>query len=52
MNFDSEVYDEPNRFMPERWIGAGGPPKAVDGSSLDSYFVGFGKGTRMCLGIK
>lgn len=52
VNFDAGVFHEPQRFKPERWIGAGGPPKAADGSSLDSYFVGFGKGPRMCLGIK
>jgi cytochrome P450 len=54
VNFDPSVFDEPKSFKPERWIGAAGgePAKAPDGSSLESYFVGFGKGTRMCLGIK
>lgn len=52
VNFDATVFDEPKRFKPERWIGTAGPPKTPDGSSLESYFVGFGKGTRMCLGIK
>lgn len=52
VNFDAAVFDEPKRFKPERLIGAGGPPKLADGASLDSYFVGFGKGPRMCLGIK
>ena len=51
-NFDEAVYDEPKSFKPERWIGEGAPPKAVDGSSLESYFVGFGKGSRSCLGVK
>ena len=50
--FDESVFEEAKRFKPERWIGAAGPPRAADGSSLETYFVNFGKGTRMCLGIK
>ncbi|KAK5169323.1 uncharacterized protein LTR77_005298 [Saxophila tyrrhenica] len=48
-NFDGSVYKEPRKFRPERWTGK--ESKLADGSSLDSHFVGFGKGTRMCIGI-
>lgn len=50
--FDGGIFDDAKRFKPERWIGVDGPPKAANGSSLESYFVNFGKGPRMCLGIK
>ena len=46
---DPEIFPSPDQFKPERWIGT---PKTKDGSSLERYFVGFGKGTRSCLGIK
>jgi cytochrome P450 len=49
VHFDPEVYPEPLEFKPERWIGN---PKAPDGESLEKYWVVFGKGPRMCLGIK
>ncbi|KAL2425367.1 Cytochrome P450 monooxygenase sdnE [Exophiala dermatitidis] len=48
VNDDEDIFPEPRKFRPERWIGS---PKAPDGSSLERYFVGFGKGTRSCLGI-
>lgn len=46
---DADVYPEPHRFIPERWID---PAKMKNGSRLDRYFVAFGKGPRQCLGIK
>ena len=49
VNDDEEIFPQARKFKPERWIGN---PKAPDGSSLERYFVGFGKGTRSCLGIK
>ncbi|KAI7156611.1 hypothetical protein KC349_g6175 [Hortaea werneckii] len=52
VNFDEAIYDEPRKFKPERWtIVNGRPAMAADGSSLESHFVTFGKGARMCLGI-
>ncbi|KAI7281198.1 hypothetical protein KC343_g935 [Hortaea werneckii] len=51
INFDEAIYDEPGKFKPERWTAINGPATAADGSSLESHFVTFGKGTRMCLGI-
>jgi cytochrome P450 len=49
VNNDEEIYPNARSFVPERWID---PPKTKDGSSLERYFVGFGKGSRSCLGIK
>jgi len=44
---DPEIYPEPEKFKPERWIEA-----AENGIKLDRYFVSFSKGTRSCVGIK
>lgn len=49
VHFDPDLYPEPTTFKPERWIGN---PKAPDGESMEHYWVGFGKGTRMCLGMQ
>jgi cytochrome P450 len=49
VHFDPEIYPEPDTFKPERWMNN---PRAPDGQSLDQYWVAFGKGPRMCLGIK
>jgi cytochrome P450 len=47
--FNEKIFPNPREIIPERWIGS---PKAPDGSSLERYFVPFGKGDRQCLGIK
>ena len=49
VNDDEDIFPKPREFRPERWLNS---PKTKDGSSLDRYFVGFGKGSRSCLGIK
>lgn len=41
---DPEIFPEPARFRPERWV--------ENGTELERYFVPFGKGSRQCLGIK
>ena len=46
---DERIFPESFSFKPERWFDN---PTAPDGSPLDRYFVGFGKGSRSCLGIK
>jgi cytochrome P450 len=49
VNDDEAIFPQARTFVPERWIN---PPKTPDGSSLDRYFVSFGKGSRSCLGVK
>lgn len=49
MSYNEILYPNPNDYVPERWLNN---PKAPDGESLEKYFVLFGKGPRMCLGIK
>lgn len=40
---NKDIYPDPEKFTPERWINNQG---------LDHYFVPFGRGSRMCLGVK
>lgn len=49
---DPNIFEEPDSFLPQRWLEAG--PDGVLGihRKLDRYFVPFSKGSRMCLGIK
>jgi cytochrome P450 len=49
VHHDEDVYPNSHSFIPERWLNN---PKAENGSSLDRYFVAFGKDARSCLGIK
>ncbi|KAI6881099.1 hypothetical protein KC363_g7388 [Hortaea werneckii] len=51
VNFDDSIYDEPRNFKPERWTAVNRSAMAADRSSLESHFVTFGRGPRMCLGI-
>ncbi|KAL2852021.1 cytochrome P450 [Aspergillus pseudoustus] len=44
-----EIFPNSRSFVPERWLGS---PRTKNGSPLERYFVGFGKGTRSCLGLK
>lgn len=44
---DPSVFPSPSDFLPERWIASDGISTAED-----EYFVAFGKGTRMCQGMK
>ncbi|KAE8548914.1 hypothetical protein EYB25_009297 [Talaromyces marneffei] len=39
---NKDIYPDPEKFTPERWINNQG---------LDHYFVPFGRGSRMCLGV-
>lgn len=40
---NEKIFPNPTKFVPERWI---------EDPTLDRYFVSFGKGGRMCLGVK
>ncbi|KAL4926190.1 cytochrome P450 [Aspergillus undulatus] len=48
LNHDEEIFPDSKSFVPERWLNS---PRAKNGSPLERYFVGFGKGTRSCLGL-
>ncbi|KAL9112185.1 MAG: hypothetical protein Q9227_003562 [Pyrenula ochraceoflavens] len=37
-----DIFPEPDRFIPDRWLGA---------QKLDKYIVAWSKGTRQCVGI-
>jgi cytochrome P450 len=41
---DPNVFVDPLKFDPDRWLTENPPP--------ERYFVPFGKGTRMCQGVK
>lgn len=49
VHHDENIFPDSFRFHPERWLG---DPRAPDGQPLEHYLVAFGRGTRMCLGIK
>ncbi|KAK3171959.1 hypothetical protein OEA41_004043 [Lepraria neglecta] len=44
---DPNIYHDPYEFQPERWLG---PP--AERAYLGKYFVPFGRGARMCVGMK
>ncbi|OKL64358.1 hypothetical protein UA08_00972 [Talaromyces atroroseus] len=48
LNHDEKIFPQSKSFVPERWLDA---PRTENGTSLDRYFLGFGKGTRSCLGV-
>ncbi|CAO1597227.1 hypothetical protein XANCAGTX0491_001047 [Xanthoria calcicola] len=39
---DPDIFPDPTRFKPERWLG---------NPRLDKYLIAFSKGTRVCLGM-
>ncbi|KAI0458276.1 putative cytochrome P450 [Xylaria acuta] len=45
---DGEIFQSPQAFIPERWLDN---PKTSEGENITRYFVPFGKGSRMCIGI-
>ncbi|KAI1110471.1 cytochrome P450 [Nemania sp. NC0429] len=44
LHHDEANFPDSYRFLPERWLGE-------EGKKLDRYMVGFGKGSRVCLGM-
>jgi cytochrome P450 len=44
MHTDAEIYPEPFKFMPERWLGDYNP-------LMNRNFIPFSKGSRNCLGM-
>jgi cytochrome P450 len=49
VHHDKHLYPDSHSYIPERWLGS---PKTENGSSLNRYFVAFGKDARSCLGVK
>ncbi|KAI1261394.1 cytochrome P450 [Xylariaceae sp. FL1019] len=43
LHHNEEHFPDSHKFIPERWLGE-------EGKKLDKYNVGFGKGSRACLG--
>ena len=49
MHMDDRVFESPEIFRPERWLGN---PRGPDGvKPLTNYLTIFGRGSRMCLGL-
>ncbi|KAK8023456.1 benzoate 4-monooxygenase cytochrome P450 [Apiospora marii] len=46
VHMDSQVFPEPERFKPERWVEA-----ADKGEHLSKFVVSFTRGSRICLGM-
>lgn len=44
---DLNVFDKPLSFQPQRWLGS-----KDEVHRLGQFFVPFGHGNRMCLGVK
>lgn len=45
---NSEVFPEPDKFKPERWLGL----ESAERQRLRSYLMNFGRGTRQCAGMR
>jgi cytochrome P450 len=43
---DPEIFPEPKKFLPERWL-----PIETEGQRLHGYLVPFSKGSRQCVGM-
>ncbi|KAH7061348.1 hypothetical protein B0J12DRAFT_724939 [Macrophomina phaseolina] len=48
LGMNEEVFPDAKRFVSERWIE---DVNTADGTPLERYFVGFGKGDTSCLGV-
>ncbi|KAI1121044.1 putative flavonoid 3-hydroxylase [Nemania abortiva] len=46
ISFDPEIFPSPMEFQPERWL-----PSNPNLDQCNRYFMAFGKGSRMCLGM-
>lgn len=44
---DPNVFENPTEFQPQRWL-----PTNPDLDRLNRSYVPFGRGSRMCLGVK
>ena len=48
IHYNSQIYAEPEKFKPERWLEEHGERN----HRLDDYLMSFSKGSRQCLGMK
>lgn len=44
IHFNPKIFPEPERFLPERWLGE-------EAKGLDKYLVSFAKGRHQCIGM-
>jgi cytochrome P450 len=47
VSLDPEIFPEPMEFRPERWL-----PSNPNLDRCNRYLVPFGRGSRMCIGLK
>ncbi|KAI8800032.1 cytochrome P450 [Cladochytrium replicatum] len=54
MHYDPNVFPDPTRFIPERWLKKGGGlvDESADATATASGWMPFGSGLRMCMGIQ
>ena len=45
---DPSIFPDPDVFRPERWLDS--PPEQIQ--LMEKYFIPFGRGSRMCVGMK
>ena len=46
-HLDSHIFKDPEAFRPERWL----TESTSDAKEMESFFMPFSKGSRMCIGI-
>lgn len=53
VHFNPDLFPEPHRFLPERWMDLEGASKEEEEKKkiMNHFFVPFSKGTRSCIGI-
>ena len=44
---DPSIYHKPLEFLPERWLSG-----SLDLERINQAYVPFGRGSRMCVGLK
>lgn len=49
VHHDESIFPDSHSFIPERWLGN---PRTSDGTPLERYLLAFGRGPRVCLGMK
>lgn len=49
IHHDENIFPDSHSFTPERWLD---DPRTSDGSPLERYLLAFGRGPRVCLGMK